>query len=55
MGLRLQDIDSMVWTILAIEREMEDARGIRDASSSGKRKEDQPSSSLGKRQRTSVP
>ena len=48
-------MDSMVKTALAIEREMEDSRGIRDASASGKRKEDQPSSSLGKRQRTSVP
>ena len=55
VGLRLYDMDSMVWTTLAIEREMEDAQGIRDASDSGKRKEDQPSSSLGKRQRTSVP
>ena len=55
VGLRLQDMDSMVGTALAIEREMEDARGIRDASAGGKRKEDQPSSSLGKRQRNSVP
>ena len=55
MGLRLQDMDSMVGTARAIEREMEDAQGIRDASAGGKRKEDQPSSSLGKRQRTSVP
>ena len=39
----------MVGTTLAIEREMEDARGIRNASTGGKRKEDQPSSSLGKR------
>ena len=38
MGLRLQEIDSMVGTALAIEREMEDARGIRDASAGGKRK-----------------
>ena len=45
----------MVGTALAIEREMEDARGIQDAGADGKRKEDQPSSSLGKRQRTSVP
>ena len=45
----------MVGTTLAIEREMEDARGIRDASVTGKRKDDQPSLSLGKRQRTSVP
>ena len=55
VGLRLQDMDSMVGTALAIEREMEDAQGIRDASAGGKRKEDQPSSSLEKRQRTSVP
>ena len=47
MGLRLQDMDSMVGTALAIEREMDDAQGIRDASPGGKRKEDQRSSSLG--------
>ena len=47
VGLRLQDMDSMVWIALAIEREMDDAQGIRDASAGGKRKEDQPSSSLG--------
>ena len=40
MGLRLQDIDSMVEKDLAIEREMDDAQGIRDASAGGKRKED---------------
>ena len=45
----------MVGTALAIEREMKDVRGIRDVSAGGKRKEDQPSSSLGKRQRTYVP
>ena len=55
VGLRLQDMDSMVGTTLAIEREMENAQGIQDASAGGKRKDDQPSSSLGKRQRTSVP
>ena len=54
VSLRLQDMDSMVGTALAIEREIKDARGIRDTSTSGKRKGDQPSSSLGKRQRTSV-
>ena len=54
VGLRLQDMNSMVGTSLAIEREMEDARGIWDASAGGKSKEDQPSS-LGKRRRTSVP
>ena len=47
VGLRLQDMDSMVGTALSIEREMDDAQGIRDASAGGKRKEDQPSSSLG--------
>ena len=40
VGLRLQDMDSMVGTALAIEREMDDAQGIRDASAGGKRKED---------------
>ena len=37
----------MVGTALAIEREMEDAQGIQDASAGGKRKKDQTSSSLG--------
>ena len=55
VGLRLQDMESMVAKTLAIEREIEDARGIRDASVCGKRNEDQPSSSLGKRCRSSVP
>ena len=40
VGVRLQDMDSMVGTALDIEREMEDAQGIRDASAGGKRKED---------------
>ena len=53
VSLRLQDMDSMVGTALTIEREIEDARGIRDTSTSGKRKGDQPSSSSGKRQRAS--
>ena len=47
VGLRLQDMDSLVMTALAIEREMDDAQGIRDESAGGKRKEDQPSSNLG--------
>ena len=46
VGLRLQDMDSMVETTLAIEREIEDTRGIQDASAGGKKKGDQPSSSL---------
>ena len=47
VGLRLQNMDSVVGTTLTIEREMDDAQGIRDTSAGGKRKEDQPSSSLG--------
>ena len=53
VGLRLQDMDSMVGTTLTLEREIEDTRSTRDASVSSKRKESQSSSSLGKRQRTS--
>ena len=53
VGLRLQDMDSMVETAMTIEREMEDSRSTRDASVSGKRKESQYSSSSGKRQRAS--
>ena len=55
VGLRLQDLNSMVRTALTIEREIEDAQSIRAVGTSGKRKEDQPSSSLGKMQRTYVP
>ena len=53
VGLRLQDMDSMVGTALTIEREIEDARSTRDASVSGMRKDSQSSSSSGKRQRAS--
>ena len=53
VGLRLQDMDSMVGTTLTIEREIEDARSTRDAGVGSKR-EDQPSSSSGKRQKTSA-
>ena len=48
LGLRLWDMDSMVGTALTIEREIEDARSTRDASV-GIKREDQPSSSSGKR------
>ena len=51
--LRLQDMDSMVGMALTIEREIEDARSTRDAGVSSKR-EDQPSSSSGKRHKTSA-
>ena len=53
VGLRLRDMDSMVGTTLTIEREIEDARSTRDAGVANKR-EDQPSSSSGKRQKTSA-
>ena len=49
VGLRLQDMDSMVGTALTIEREIEDARSTRDASVSTKRKESRSSSSSGKK------
>ena len=53
VGLRLQDMESMVGTAMTIEREIEDARSTRDAGASGKRKESQSSSSSGKKQRAS--
>ena len=53
VGLRLRDMDSMVGTTLTIEREIEDARSTRDAGVGSKR-EDQPSSSSGKRHKTSA-
>ena len=49
VGLRLQDMDSMVRTALTIEREIEDARGTQDAGVSSKRKESRSSSSSGKK------
>ena len=53
IGLRLQDMDSMVRTGLTIEREIEDARSTRDSGANGKRKESQSSSSSRKKQRAS--
>ena len=53
VGLRLRDMDSMVGTALTIEREIEDARSTRDAGF-GNKKEDRPSSSSKKRQKTSA-
>ena len=53
VGLRLRDMDSMVGAALTIEREIEDARSTHDVSVGSKR-EDQPSSSSGKRQKTSA-
>ena len=52
VGLRLRDMDSMVGTVLAIEREIEDARSTRDTGV-GSEREDQPSSSSGKGKKTS--
>ena len=45
VGLLLQDMDSMVKTTMAIEREIDDTKSIRDAGVSGKRKKNQFSSS----------
>ena len=53
VGFRLRDMDYLVGTTLTIEREIEDARSTRDAGVCSKR-EDQPSSSSGKRQKTSA-
>ena len=39
VGLLIQDMDSMVTTAMAIEKEIEDARSIRDMCIGGKRKE----------------
>ena len=49
VGLRLQDMDSMVGTALTIERKIEDARSTQDVGVSIKRKESQSSSSSGKK------
>ena len=53
VGLLLQDMNSMVWTSMAIESEIEDARSIRDAGVSGKRKESRSSSNSGKKSKAS--
>ena len=50
VGLLLQDMDLMVKMAMAIEREVDDAQSIRDASVKDKRKESQShSSSLGRK------
>ena len=53
VGLWLQDMDSMVGAAMAIEREIEDTRSIRDAGVSGKRRESRSSSSSGKKPKAS--
>ena len=57
VGLLLQDLDSMVRTAMAIEREVDDAWNIRDMGVvKDKRKESQPySSGSRKKQKTSTP
>ena len=56
VGHNLQDMDSMVSTALIIKREVDDARSIRDAGTSNKKRGSKASSSgSGKKQRTSVP
>ena len=55
VGFLLQDMDPMVRTAMATEREIKDAQSIHDSGASGKRKEDQPSSSPGNKQKTSIP
>ena len=56
VGLLLQDLDSMVKTVMAIEREVDNSRSIQDAGASNKRDESQLSSSRSrKKQRTSTP
>ena len=41
VGLLLQDMNSMIRTAMAIEREIDDAKSIRDVRVSGKRQENQ--------------
>ena len=53
VGLRLQDMDSMVGMTLTIEREIDDARSTRDVGVSSKRKESRSSFSSGKKQKAS--
>ena len=55
VGFLLQDMDSMVRTAMAIEREIDDAWSIRDTSAGDKRKGGQSSSSSRKKQKTSIP
>ena len=56
MGLLLQDLDSMVMTTMAIEREVDVAQNIHDVGVvKYKKKESQPSSSSSrKKQKTST-
>ena len=53
VGFLLQDMESIVMTTMAIDREIEDARSIRDSGADDKRKKGQPSSSSGKKLKAS--
>ena len=56
VGLLLQDLNSMVRTTMDIEREVDDAWNIQDASVKDKRRESQPSSSSsGKKHKSFTP
>ena len=55
VGFLLQDMDSIVRMTMAIAREIDDVRSIQDTGVGDKRKEGQPSSSSGKKQKTSIP
>ena len=53
VGFLIQGMESIVRTAMAIEREIEDARSIRDVDAGDKRKKSQPSSSSGKNSKAS--
>ena len=53
VGFLLQDMDSMVKTAMAIDREIDDVRTMQDTGVDDKRKEGHPSSSLGKKLKAS--
>ena len=54
VGFLLQDMDFMVKTAMATERDIGDARRIRDAGASKKKMKNQSFSSFGKKHRTSA-
>ena len=53
VGFLLQDMDSMVRTVMSIKRRIDDGQSTRDTGAGDKRKESQPSSSSGKKQKAS--
>ena len=55
VGFFLQNMDSMVKTAMAIEKEIDDVRSIRDTGVGDKRKEGQVSSNSGKKHKTFIP